>query len=276
MGRTLNEILLATRQAWIDDQVLRSIYELDVDKSWDDQFSTVSVESAITYVVSYVIWIYEKIVSDHSSEIINQIALQQPFSVPWYIVIAKAFQLGDQLEYNEVTYKFDYPLIDASKQIVKYVAIRQRQIEGVTKLQVFATKADKAAMTTDELLAFSSYITQCGAAGTHFQFISLAPDSLEINLTVYYDPQILSSSGLLLSDGSNTVQTAINDYLNGIQYAGVFNRTRLTDSVQVASGIRDVLLGDVRLNGDLNNNRQFESASGFYQATTINVTYHAD
>ncbi len=276
MGRTLNEILLATRQAWVEDQVLRGVYGLDVDKSWDDQFSTVSVESAITYVVSYVIWLYEQIVSERSVEINNQITAQQPFSVPWYTSVAKAFQLGDQLQYNEDTYKFDYAVIDQSKQIVKYVAIRQRQIEGVTKLQVFATKADKAAMTADELSAFSSYITQRGAAGTHFQFISLAPDSLEINLTVYYDPQILSSSGLLLSDGSNPVQTAVNGYLNGIQYAGVFNRTRLTDSIQLTAGIKDVLLGDVRLNGDLNNNRQFESASGFYQATTINVTYYAD
>lgn len=276
MGRTLNEILLATRQAWVEDQVLRGVYGLDVDKSWDDQFSAVSVESAITYVVSYVIWLYEQIVFANSTEISAQIASQQPFSVPWYTSIAKAFQLGDQLEYNEDTYKFGYSVIDTAKQIVKYVAIRQRQVEGVTKLQVFATKADKAAMTADELSAFSSYITQCGAAGTHFQFISLAPDSLEINLTVYYDPQILSSSGLLLSDGSNPIQTAVNEYLNGIQYAGVFNRTKLTDSIQLATGIKDVLLGDVRLNGDLNNNRQFESASGFYQATTINVTYYAD
>ncbi len=276
MARTLNEILLLTRQTWIDNLVLRAAYELNPDLSWDEQFSATSVESQITYVISYVIWLFEMIVSDITDQITTQIAAQQPFSVPWYTDIAKRFQIGDQLQYNEDTYKFDYAVIDQSKQIVKYVAIRQRQIEGVTKLQVFATKANKVAMTADELQAFSSYITQKGAAGTHFQFISLAPDELIINLTVYYNPQIIGADGLLLSDGSNPVQLAVNTYLNSIQYAGVFNRTKLTDSVQNADGVNDVILGDVRLNGDLNNARQFESASGFYSATTINVTYHAD
>ncbi|MEA4981428.1 MAG: hypothetical protein VB066_01795 [Paludibacter sp.] len=276
MARTLNEILLATRQAWIDNLVLRVAYELNPAIAWDEQFSATSVESQITYIISYVIWIFEMIVSDITNQITSQIAAQQPFSVPWYTDVAKRFQIGDQLLYDENTYKFDYAVIDNSKQIVKYVAIRQRQIEGVTKLQVFATKANKVAMTADELQAFSSYITQKGAAGTHFQFISLAPDELVINLTVYYNPQIIGADGLLLSGGSNPVEIAVNTYLNSIQYAGVFNRTKLTDSVQNADGVNDVILGDVRLNGDLNNSRQFESASGFYSATTINVTYHAD
>lgn len=276
MARTLNEILLATRQTWIDNLVLRAAYELNPDIAWDEQFSATSVESQATYVVSYVVWLFEMIVSDIAAAITAQIAAQQPFSIPWYTNIAKTFQLGDELVFNESTYKFDYAVSDQSKQIVKYVAIRQRQIEGVTKLQVFATKANKAAMTADELTAFNSYITQRGAAGTHFQFISLAPDELIINLTIYYNPQIVGADGLLLSDGSNPVETAVNTYLNSIQYAGVFNRTRLTDAVQNADGVNDVILGDVRLNDDLNNNRQFESASGFYNAITINLTYNAD
>lgn len=276
MARTLNEILLATRQAWIDNLVLRSAYELDPDQSWDDQFSSVSIESAITYVVSYVIWLFENIVYDQSDYITAQIAAQQPFSIPWYTAIAKAFQLGDQLIFNESTYKYGYESIDEEKQIVKYVAIRQRQIEGVTKLQIFATKANKTAMTADELAAFSSYIFQRGAAGTHFQFISLSPDTLVINMSVYYDPQLLSASGLSLSDASDPVRDAINAYLDSITYAGAFNRAKLTDAVQNADGVNDVILGDVLLNGDVNNARQFESASGFYSATTINVSYYAD
>jgi len=160
-----------------------------------------------------------------------------------------------------------------TKQIIKFTTIRQRQVEGVTKLQVFATKANKTALTTDELAAFSAYITQTGAAGTHFEFISLNPDQLIINLTVYYDPQILSSTGVSLSDGTKPIEISINSYLNGIKYGGTFNRTRQTDAVQLASGVNDVVLGDISVNADLNNLQSFESASGFYTAQTINAIY---
>ncbi len=275
-ARTFTDILNGTRQNWIDNQKLSELYTLDVTKSWSDQFSGVSLESLLTYVFSYCIWIFERIVCNTADEVIASIESKQLFSVPWYVAIAKAFQLGYELVYNAETYEFSYAKTDSDAQIIKYVAIRQRQVEGVTKLQVFATKANKSAMTADELAAFSAYIESKGAAGTHFQFISLAPDQLVINADVYYNAQVLKANGEKLTDGTKPVDLAIADYLNNILYAGAFNRTKLTDKIQQADGVTDVVLGDIRLNGDLNNNREFESESGFYTATTINLTYHAN
>ena len=275
IARTLTDILNSTRQQWIENITLQNLYTLDASKTWDEQFSNVSLESIITYVFSYCIWIFENIVFDKSTEVVATIESNALFSIPWYSALAKAFQLGDELTYNSETYRYDYATVDALKQIIEFTAIRQRQIEGVTKLQVFATKANKAAMTVDELAAFSGYITNKGAAGTHFQFISLAPDQLVINADVYYNAQVLKSNGEKLSDGTKPVDLAVTDYLNNILYAGAFNRTKLTDKMQLADGVTDVVLGDVRLNGDLNNSREFESESGFYTATTITITYHA-
>jgi len=272
-ARTFIELLTATRQAFIENLTLQAHYGLDAAKTWDEQFSKVSFEGALTYVFSYCIWIYESIVFAKADEITATISAKHEFSIPWYTAISKAFQLGDALVYNDATYRHDYPVFDESKQIVKFTTIRQRQITGVTKLQVFATKANKVALTVDELAAFSAYIALQGAAGTHFQFISLAPDQLVINLTVYYDPQILTAAGAKLSDGTKPVELAVNDYLNAIKYGGVFNRTKCTDKIQEAAGVNDVVMGDVRLNGDLSNGREFESASGFYNAQTITVTY---
>lgn len=277
MRRTLTDILSAIRADFVANLTMQEKYGLDPAKTFDEQFSKASWEAIQTYIQASAIWLYENIIADKADEIEAQIGAKYPFSVPWYHTAALAFQLGDQLVFDENTYQFSYPIVDESKQIVKYNQIRQRQIEGVTKLQVFTTKENKQALTADELAAFSSYISQIGAAGTHFQFISLAPDNLEINLQVYYDPQILKADGTKLSDGTNPVQLAVNDYLNGIIYAGAFNRTKLTDAVQTATGVKDVILGDVKVNGDLNNSREFESASGFYKAipANIKVTYTA-
>ena len=274
-ARTLSDILKATRAAFIENISLKEWYEFDDTKTFDDQFSKSSFTYIITYVFSYCIWVYESIIFSKSDEIVATINTEHEFSIPWYKSLALAFQLGDSLVYNETTFKHDYSAIDESKQIVKYATIRQRQIEGVTKLQVFATKANKAAMTVDELSAFSGYFTPNGAAGTHFQFISLAPDNLILNLTVFYDPQILKSNGEKLSDGTKPVDIAIANYLNGIQYGGMFNRTKETEEILASDGVIDAVLANVYMNDDLKTDREFESPSGFFNAQTINVIYTA-
>lgn len=272
-ARTLTEILTTIRQAWIDNATLAALYDLEISKTWDEQFSKVSLESLLTYIMAYATFIYENIVYDLSASLEALIEAKHEFSIPWYTAVARAFQLGDELVLNATTYAWEYPTIDETKQIVKFTTIRQRQIEGVTKLQIYATKEGKAAMTADELAAFRGYMTDRGAAGTHFQFISLDPDRLKIYMTVYYDPQLLSSIGQSLSTGEFVVNNAIVDFLSNIRYGGVYNRTRQIDAVQAVSGVRDVELGDVFLNEDLMSAREFESASGFYQADLISITY---
>ncbi len=271
--RTLDEILTAIRADFVNNITLQEHYGLDASKTFNEQFSKVSIEAIFTYIVASAIFLYEKIVYGISADLTAKIASEYPFSISWYHDKALAFQLGDALVFNENTYRFDYLQHDTSKQIVRYAAIRQRQIEGVTKLQVFATKAEKTALSVDELRAFSKYMTEIGAAGTHFEFISLSPDLLEVNATVYYNPQLLKSTGESLSGNEKNVEMSIRDYLNGIKYGGVFSRTKLTDAIQGTIGVNDVVLGDVKLNGDLNNAREFESDSGFFKAETINITY---
>lgn len=273
--RTFNEILSALRADVVANTELQTKLVLDATKTFDEQFSKVSFLSILTYIVASAIFLHEQIVNDKAVEIEAQIASKYPFSIPWYYAQSLAFQLGDELVFNKNTFQFAYASIDATKQIIKYTSIRQRQVEGVTKLQVFATKENKVALTADELTAYSAYLRQVGAAGTHFQFISLAPDNLELNLTVYYNPQILKADGTSYADGSKPVETAIDNYLNGITYGGVFNRTKLTDAVQLATGVSDAVLFNVKLNGDLNNTREFESASGFYNSLNPNIEYIA-
>lgn len=275
MARTFSEILLSVRNEFISNITLQGIYGLDVSKSWDEQFSTVSVESALTYVFSFCIYLYEQIINSKIEEIASKIATEHEFSIPWYYAISKAFQLGDSLEFDDNTYKHEYAVIDATKQIVKYVAVRQRQIYGLTKLQIFASKENKIALTSDELAAFSSYINKKGAAGTHFDFVSLNPDLLDIHIAVYYDAMYIKNTGESLSTGIKVVDQAINSYLDNIEYGGQFNRTKLIDAIQSVTGVNDVEIGAIYLNEDLNNSRQFESQSGFYKANLISATYYA-
>jgi hypothetical protein len=273
MARTLDEIKQAIRADFVANITLQEAYGLDPAKTFDEQFSKVSLEAVFTFIVASAIYLFELIVDQKKAEVENMVAVEMPFSIPWYYAKSLAFQLGDLVTFDETTYKFAYPVIDETKRIVKYAAIRQREVSGVTRLQVFASKANKAALTANELNAFKAYIKGIGAAGTHFDFVSLAPDQLTINLTVYYNPQLIGGDGTSTSGGNKPVNDAIDSYLGAIKYGGAFNRTKLIDVVQAASGVYDAVLGDVRMNGDLVNTQSFESPSGFYVAATVTAIY---
>lgn len=273
MARTLDEIKQAIRADFVANITLQEAYGLDSAKTFDEQFSKVSLEAVFSFIVASAIYLFELIIDKKKAEVESMVAVEMPFSIPWYYAKALAFQMGNSIVFDETTYKFVYPLIDETKQIVKYAAIRQREVSGVTRLQVFASKANKAALTADELNAFKAYIKGIGAAGTHFDFVSLAPDQLTINLTVYYNPQLLGGDGVSTSTGNKPVNDAIDSYLGAIKYGGAFNRTKLIDAVQAASGVYDAVLSDIRMNGDLVNTQSFESPSGFYVAATITTTY---
>lgn len=273
MARTHTEILAAIRADFVANLTLQEAYGLDASLTFDEQFSVVSLESIITYIVASAIYTFELIIGQKQTDLEAKIALEYPFTKEWYKSRFLLFQLGDALEFSDNT--FSYTAIDESKQLVNFVAIREREVEGVTKLQVFATKENKEALTVDELAAFKNYVKQIAAAGTHFEFVSMAPDELEINLTITYDPQLLSSTGETLADGSTPVRDAVTSYLDGIKYSGKFNRTRLVDAVQQATGVLDVVLGSVKMNDEAVSTQSFESPSGFFVSETINETYTA-
>lgn len=270
----INEILQEIKANFLGSLTMRSFYGLDATKTFDEQFSPVSLEAQYVEISGALTNDFETFVDVRTSEIEAKIAAEYPFSVSWYFSRALAFQFGDTLEYNPDTFGFSYAIIDASKQIIKHVAIRQvTNDDNVTVLRVYAAKEGKKALNPDELNAFSEYLFQIGAAGTHFEYITRDPDKLTINLRIYYNPQVLNGAGEKLSGGNKPVIEAVNDYLNNIRYAGIFNRTHIVDAIQKADGVSDVVLDDVLLNNVTNNSQSFQSPSGFYVAETINATY---
>jgi hypothetical protein len=271
--RSPEDIRKAIRADFVENFVLREAYGLDASGTFDEQFSPVSIEAQYSDIAASAIYAHEYIVNERAKEIEAQIAAEYPFSTAWYFNKALSFQLGDSLIFDEKTYKFSYPTVDPSKQIIKHVAVRQLIIEGVTRLRIYAAGANKQALNASEFLAFKSFISQIGAAGTHFDFISQAPNNLILNYTVYYNPQILNYSGERLSGGGKPVDEAVASYLDNIKYGGAFNRTKNMDAIQPAEGIIDVVLGDVYMDGSLNNSQSFESPGGFFTIQTISVNY---
>lgn len=233
-------------QQFMADSTIVELYGFQAGASFEDTFSAVSLESIWFSIVAAAIFVLESLFDAFKADVDAKIAEAVVASIPWYHKIALEFQYGDRLVFDEKTQAFVYPVIDTTKQIVKFAACRD--LGGM--VYILASKADGSGLPTQlsasELEAFDSYMHERKPAGVLMQVASLAADLVRVNATIQYNPQVLTAAGQLIADpGVYPVENAINDYLKGITYGGTLNKTKLVDAIQAAAGVIDVNLASV-------------------------------
>ena len=282
MARTIQQIKAAMTQEFMADSVIRERYGITGDATFDGTFSAVSLENIWFSIVASAIWVLESIYDVFRADVDEKIAGAVVASIPWYHKISLEFQYGDSLVFDEKTQQFVYPTIDPTKQVVKFAACRD--VGG--GVYVLAATADSAgnpvALSADVLSAFESYLKQRKPAGVILEVGSYNPDLVRVNMTVEYDPQVINASGQLIADTSiKPVEAAINDYLHGIVFGGVLNKTKLVDAVQAAPGVKDIVLGSVSVKSAISSayetvvGNNYSSYSGSFKSNNLSggITY---
>lgn len=263
-NRTVKEISQSLKDAFIASPTLQDAYGLLPDKSFDDQFATSSIEAILINIVASAIWLHEKLWGEFRKSVEILIDNSYVTSLAWYYHKALEFQNGDALSFDEKTYSFRYPVVDEEKRLIKNVAIREVTDGNVTKLKVYFSDGQKQPLTGDIRKSFESYMRQVGAAGTHYLFVSQEPDELRVHLHVYYDPLVLDSTGTRLSGGGKPVEETIENYLNSLEYGGIFYASKLVDMLQVTEGVKDVTLDATTWKGSKENRRKIDADSGAF------------
>lgn len=278
MARSIEEISANMKNLFVSDKTIQEAYGLTPGKSFDEQFSKVSIESILIYVSSSCSWLLEQLWNAFSAETEQKVNDSYVTSFPWYHRKALEFQAGDNLIFDEKTYSFKYETTDNNKQIVKNVAVREVTDEGVTKLKIYFSDSQKQPITGDNRTAFEAYIREIGAAGTHYQFISNAPDPIRVHLHIYYDPLVIDSSGTRMDGGGKPVEEAVEKYLNSLEYGGTFYSSKLVDKIQETIGVKDIILEGTTWNGTKENRRKIEAESGafVYEKNTEDIIYSID
>ena len=223
--------------AFMANATIREQYGLTEGSTFAGSFSPVSLESILFFVVAACCHVMEALFDRHREDVDDKISRAVVASVPWYYKISRQFQ------YDDATSQFRYPTLDESKQLVRYVAVRDRG----TSIQILAS-ADKdglpVPLSNDVLTAFKQYMNRVKIAGVVLSIRSRPADSIQIRATVQIDPLIINTTGARNSDGSRPVETAITAYLRGITYGGTFNKTKLVDAIQGVEGVVDVVLSE--------------------------------
>ena len=276
--RTIQEISAQLKESFLTNETIQSLYELNPAKTFDELFSKVSIEAVLIYIFSASVWLLEQLWESFKTETEQRIDDAYVTSLSWYYRKALEFQKGDALEFDSKTYSYKYPIIDINKQIVKNVAIRQITDDNVTKLKVYFSDEKKQPLTGDLRTSFESYMREIGAAGTHYLFVSEAPDPLRVHLRIYYDPLVLDSTGTRLEGGGKPVEETVESYLNALEYGGTFYASKLIDMIQTAQGVKDVELDGTTWQGTKENRRRIDAVSGSfsYEKNENDIIYSID
>jgi len=246
----IDEIKKEMTAAFVANAVIQAAYGLEAGKTFEEQFSKVSLESIFFYIVAAAISALRFLFEQYKIEVEKRIAAAIPGTIAWYHNLVMNF------EYN------------GEKPIV-YCAV----MEDFPWLRIKVNKAEHGviAKESDEMIALQSYLSRNKFAGTQINLTSEPPEVIDIEMTVWLSAARYSSDGKMLGGGTKPVEAAIDGYLAGIVYSGTFYKSKVVDAVQLVDGVSDVELVSAKIGGD-ELKASYQSKTGAFVANN-NITY---
>lgn len=228
MARTVTEIY----NSILADKVNHS--ELDELNS----SSKTALYKLLAYIFAFAAFTLEKLFDQFKIDVDEKLKLPA-HNARWYQQQALKYQHGDELAWNDTLQSFEYLEEDEDKQIVARAAAVESGGRVTIKV-VNQLNGELQPLTSSENAALQSYLNRIKDAGVRISSRSWLPDDLVIDYEIIYDPLILTSSGCLISDSSiKSVEDAIQNYIEELDFNGRFSIAKLEDAIQTADGVVD-------------------------------------
>jgi len=267
MARTIAEI----KQSMIDQK--------NAESGLSDLTSTSSV--AIWNLIFFICAVAIKVIEDLFDvlqEDVEERKLELPTGVlRWYAAESLLFQYGDQVVYRDTYINEDgdtvtlngkavvYPVVDLDKRVVELAAASE-SAGLITIKAAKITSGIAEPLTAGELASFEDYWKSKRFAGTPLVFISADPDLMKAYYNITYDPELLDSTGTLISDGvTKPIEDAIDDYLQTFQaedFNGTLKVLSLTSAIAEATGVLNAVATDIQAKPDGGTYSDILAASG--------------
>ena len=274
MARTIAQIqaqIVATKQAQPELAGLTSTSKRAIWNLW-------------TFVIATCIGIFEQLLDSFLTNVETQVNASAGASILW--LQAKMFQFQYDATVPQVVQLINtvpqYPVVDATKQIITACSVTSSLSNQVT-IKV-AKSNPYVALVSAELTAAQSYINTIGAAGISYTVISLNPDKLYVQASIYYQGQYSTVI-------QQNVIDAINSFLQNLSITNFNGSMKISDLegvIRNVAGVNDVILNNVKGRDDastfangvdlvLNNtviSRQWDTVAGYIvQETTSGKTF---
>jgi hypothetical protein len=172
-------------------------------------------------------------------------------TAPWVQDRTLKFQHDDtgtnpQIALINDDFSFGYPVIDSSYLVVTRCSVTTgvgNLVSILVARDTSATDTTPIQLTSNQEVALDSYWKTGGVEGITYNVVNKASDKIGITATVYYQGQYATSI-------SADVDTAINAYLAGIDFAGKISISKIEDAIQDVAGVDDYKLDIVTCRDD--------------------------
>lgn len=283
MARTITTIKADLAAQLMSNSTLADAYGFTAGDDFDSTFSKVSLESIWLYIMAYCAYVIEVLFDTHKTEVADTITSMKPHTRNWYETMAKAFMFGYSLEEDSDSYDTSALTDDeiTAAQVVKYAAAVEKS--GVVYLKVAGGDSSNRAPITDaQQTAFEAYIKEIKDAGVVVNVVNSSPQYFGLDLTIYYDPQMLDSSGMSLTDANYPVKEAIEEFIASLSFNGEYRNATLVDALQDIDGVTIPELAQSRWSDDGTTWTAIDAKvtpdSGYfkiYEDSDLNITYTA-
>jgi len=226
MARTISEIKNEMTAAFIANPVIIGKYNLQQGKTFEDQFSSVSLESILFYVVATCAWTLEKLFDIFRKEVDDTLSLRKPHRLKWYRDKTLAFQDNYLLPVDGDV----YDMIDEEAKVVKYAAAVETP--DSSKLIVKIAGGEPRDKLSDETaMQVEAYLNWIKDAGVRIDLVNQQPDHFYCVVDIYYNAMQLADRV------KKAVHDAIVGYIENLPFNGEYTNMALTDVLQKVEGV---------------------------------------
>jgi hypothetical protein len=227
---------MARTIAQIQQQIIDSKNADPVLSSYSWSNSSVAIWRLWTYIIAVCFWTLENLYDYHKQEVTDIAGNQKPHTLQWYVYRATLFQYGVTLPEDRDVYPT--ASTDPTVAIVKYAA--GVELSNMVRIKVARDNAGTLeSLTSGQLAALTAYMHRIKDAGVRLQITSGNPDVLQLALSVFYDPLILTNTGERIDGTATTpVLDAVNVFLANLPFNGVFVLNHLIGALQAIEGVR--------------------------------------
>lgn len=237
MARTVAEIKKDITDGYLQPTSVRAAYGLQDGDTFENSFSKASWENIIFYMIAFAIWTLEVLFDTHKKEINTAIAELKPHSLRWYVAKSKAFMAGVPLMTDSDLYDTSAMSEDAisTARVVKYAAAVEKN--AVVYIKIAGDESGAPVQLSDEQAAgFKAYIKEIKDAGVKIEVVNLPADRYSLEMMIYYDPMVLTSTGASLL-GGDPVRDCIRNFLKDLPFNGEYRNSALVDALQRVPGV---------------------------------------
>lgn len=281
MARTISDIKRTMTDAFTANEAVISAYKLTPGKTFDEQFSKVSLESLLFWAFAVGVWTLETLFDVHRREVADLVAAAEPHTLRWYAQRAKAYLHGYRLRpYSD---QFDTSGASteaiAQAQVIQYAVASEHRNTIYLKVAGADSQGAPIVLAESVLEGMRTYISQIKDAGVAVRVISAPGDELRLTLEVYMQPTLLLSTGMPSEERQAEIRKIIEGNITALPFDGVFRPSDLVVALSHVSGVESTVITSASATpAGMEAWEAFDGyhrpSAGYYHIHAIQVNYH--